>query len=171
MPTLNNASGELAVINTTGFRVYIGTVGETWANRDSDTYQELGNVENAGTIGYGWTFGSYTLQATGNPVQYKQTRNYGTYTPTVAFNPTDTGLSTYLAESDKTADNPINFAVVADDNPDPTGDGTPTTIYLRGIPGGLDNLQLGPAGEIVRGSLQIGLREFPEFNAADEGTP
>jgi len=171
MPTLNNASTDLKVINTTGMRVYIGQVGETWTNRDSDTYQELGNVENAGNLGYGWTFGQFILQAKGNPVQYKQVRNFGTYTPAVAFNPEDTGLSTYLTESDKTSDNPINFAIVADDNPDPTGDGTPTTIYVRGVPGGLDSLTLGPAGEIVRGSLQIGLREFPEFNAADAGTP
>lgn len=150
----------MAVVATSGAKLFIGDGSTTWADRATDTYTQIKEVTSLGELGGGFNFNSYQRLEDAEPVFYPTFRQRNEFTFEVVEDLSDAGQSAFSSASD-TPNTEYNFKVEFDDNPDPGGTGSPTTWYIRGVSGGFSTTP-GDVNSIVRATGRIGTRETPE---------
>lgn len=149
----------MAVNSTRGIRFYIGTTASatTQNEYETDSYTEVGEIEDLGEFGDQYNAVTFTSLTDGRVRKFKGTADAGTLSLTIGMDTGDTGqdaLTTALADTDS---DDYNFKVVfTDGDTDVSPVVVATTVYFSGKVMSR-RYQTGGADSIVRVAVDIGI--------------
>lgn len=135
-------------------RVFIGTTGQANSQLDyeSDSYIEVGEVEDLGEFGDTAEEVTFTALANRRTRKFKGAFNAGSMTVVAGSDPSDVGQAALLAAFDSDFD--YNFKVTLNDEITPGG--TPTTLFFSGKVMSKQR-NIGQVNNIVRQTFIVGI--------------
>lgn len=149
----------MAVNSTLGIKFYIGTTtaASTQGEYESDSYSEVGEVEDMGEFGDAYNPVTFTALGDGRVRKFKGTADAGTISLTIGMDVADTGQDALTAALSDTGSDDYNFKVEftdGDTSVSPVGD--PTTVYFSGKVMSR-RYQSGSADNIVRVTVDVAI--------------
>lgn len=143
----NTAAGVTLSIGTTQAATSI-------AEFDTDTYTEVGLIEDPGEFGDQVNSVTFTALSDRRTRKYKGSRDAGDQSLTIAFDPDDAGQQALKTALDDNSSDDYNIKIELDDMP--SGGTNGTTFYYRGKIMSR-RIQPGNADNVVRATVTIGI--------------
>lgn len=146
----------MAFNTAAGSKISIGTTTEatTQTEYESDTYTQIGVVEDLGEFGDQYNVVTFTSLADARVQKRKGSADAGDMTVTVAFDGSDAGQQALKDALDDTGALPYNVKVELNDAV--TSGGTPTVFYFSAFISSR-RVQVGTTDDVVRGSINFGI--------------